>query len=142
MTALSIINGPNLNLLGEREPEIYGTLTLEGLYREMQEKYPKAEFRTFQSNVEGDIINEIHAARKWAKGIVINAGAYSHSSYAIHDAIRSINVPCIEVHLSNVHAREPFRHYSLIAPACVGQISGLGKHSYFLAVEYFLAMGQ
>lgn len=140
MTNISIINGPNLNLLGEREPAIYGTLSLETLNEEIRARFPKNEIRTFQSNVEGEIINAIHDARTWASGIVINAGAYSHTSYAIHDAIKAVKTPCIEVHISNVHARENFRHQSVILPACVGLISGLGKHSYFLAVEYFLAL--
>jgi len=139
MTTISIINGPNLNLLGEREPTIYGSLSLEDLNKEIIAKFPQIEIRTFQSNIEGELIDAIQDARKWASGIVINAGAYSHSSHAIHDAIKGVKVPCIEVHLSNVHARESFRHHSAILPACVGLISGFGKYSYFLAIEYFLA---
>jgi 3-dehydroquinate dehydratase-2 len=138
MTALSIIQGPNLNLLGEREPDIYGSLSLDALHKEISARFPNANIRTFQSNHEGEIVDAIHEARKRATGIIINAGALSHTSLAIHDAIKGVNIPCIEVHISNVYAREPFRHHSAIAPACVGQISGLGKYSYFLAIEYFL----
>lgn len=142
MTALSIIHGPNLNLLGEREPSIYGSWSLEELEKEIGQRFPKLEFKSFQSNYEGEIVDTIHRAREWATGIIINGGALSHTSYAIHDAIKAVKLPCVEVHISNVYARENFRHYSALAPACVGQISGLGKHSYLLAIEYFLANAQ
>ena len=139
--AISIIHGPNLNLLGEREVHIYGTLTLAALNEELTSRFSKHDIRTFQSNHEGAIIDRLHESRTWAKGVVINGAALSHTSYAIQDAIKAIKIPCVEVHLSNVYTREPFRHNSLLAAACVGQISGLGKHSYLLAVEYLLSLG-
>lgn len=142
MTAISIIQGPNLNLLGEREPQIYGHLSLTALHDELVTRFAQHDIRSFQSNYEGAIIDAIHDARKWAFGIVINAGALSHTSYAIHDAIKSVSIPCIEVHLSNVYAREDFRHKSAIAPACIGQISGFGKKSYHLALEYLISQDE
>ena len=138
MTAISIIQGPNLNLLGEREPQIYGDMSLTKLSEVLNKRFPNHDIRSFQSNYEGAIIDALHDARTWAAGIVINAGALSHTSFAIQDAIKAIPTPCIEVHFSNVYKREPFRHQSAIAPACVGQISGLGMMSYVLALEYFL----
>jgi 3-dehydroquinate dehydratase-2 len=141
MTALSIIHGPNLNLLGEREPHFYGSWSLDGLHIEIADRFPNVDIRVFQSNHEGEIVDAIQAARDWASGIIINGGALSHTSYAIHDAIKAVKVPCVEVHISNVYAREAFRHHSVLVPACVGQISGLGKYSYLLAIEYFLAGG-
>lgn len=140
MTTITIIQGPNLNLLGEREPEIYGTLTLEGLHNEIRARFSGHDIRTFQSNHEGAIIDALHDARKHSKGVVINAAALSHSSYAIYDAIKGLRIPCVEVHLTNVHSRESFRHTSMIAKACVGQVAGLGKYSYFAAVEYLLSL--
>jgi 3-dehydroquinate dehydratase-2 len=140
MTSISLIQGPNLNLLGEREPQIYGHLSLNALHDELIDRFPEHDIRCFQSNYEGAIIDAIHDARKWANGIVINAGAFSHTSYAIHDAIKSVSIPCLEVHLSNVYAREHFRHTSVIASACVGQISGLGKMSYHFALEYLIGL--
>lgn len=142
MTTISIIQGPNLNLLGERETQIYGNWTLKDLHKEITAHYPGNDIRTFQSNHEGAIIDAIHECRTWAEGIILNAGAYTHTSYAIRDAISAAKVPCIEVHISNVYAREDFRHHSVIAPACLGQISGLGKSGYFLAVAHFLSLGK
>ncbi|GHT27044.1 3-dehydroquinate dehydratase [Bacteroidia bacterium] len=133
---IQIINGPNLNLLGVREPGIYGTASFEDyLLHELIPLYPGIEISYYQSNVEGEIINKIHETGFDFDGIVLNAGAYTHTSVAIHDAIKSVNTPVIEVHISNVHSREPFRHQSLIAGACKGVIAGFGMDSYRLAIE-------
>ena len=138
---LLIINGPNLNLLGKREPDIYVQQTLDDIETILSGRYHphRAELEFFQSNVEGEIINKIHEAHALQlSGIIINPGAYTHYAIGIHDAIKAISVPVIEVHISNIHAREEFRQKSVIAPAAIGQISGLGVKSYMLAVEYFL----
>jgi 3-dehydroquinate dehydratase-2 len=138
---LLIINGPNLNLLGKREPDVYGDQTLEDLEVILSSRYQgkRAELEFFQSNVEGEIINKIHEAHQnQITGIIINPGAYTHYAIGIHDAVKAITVPVIEVHISNIHAREEFRQKSVIAPAALGQISGLGFKSYMLAIEYFL----
>lgn len=132
---ISIINGPNLNLTGKREPEIYGTQSLESYFQFLAAAYPDVEFTFFQSNIEGEIVDEIQRAGQDADGIVINAGAYSHYSLAIADALRAVPAPAVEVHLSNVYSREPERHHSAIAPACVGMIAGFGLDSYRLAIE-------
>lgn len=132
---ISIINGPNLNLTGQREPEIYGTQSLESYFQFLAAAYPDVEFTFFQSNIEGEIVDEIQRAGQDADGIVINAGAYSHYSLAIADALRAVPAPAVEVHLSNVYSREPERHHSAIAPACVGMIAGFGLDSYRLAIE-------
>lgn len=137
---ISIINGPNLNLTGKREPEIYGTQTLDDYMRLLAAGYPDIEFTFFQSNVEGEIVNEIQRAGFDVDGIIINAGAYSHYSLAIADALRAVPAPAVEVHLSNVYNREPERHHSAIAPACVGMIAGFGLDSYRLAIEALDAM--
>jgi 3-dehydroquinate dehydratase-2 len=137
---ISIINGPNLNLIGQREPEIYGTQSLDGYLQLLVAAYPDVQFSFFQSNCEGDIINEIHRVGFDSDGIVINAGAYSHYSIAIADALRSVTAPAVEVHISNIHAREEYRHHSVLAPACVGVIAGFGLDSYRLAVEALDAM--
>ncbi len=132
-----IINGPNLNMLGIREPEKYGNETLENINTKIV-KYCSAnniEVDFYQSNIEGEIINKIHSARGKFDGIVLNAGAYTHYSYAIRDAIPIAQMPVVEVHLTNVHAREEFRHTSVIAPVCKGQICGFGSNSYLLAVK-------
>lgn len=131
MLKISIINGPNLNLLGSREPEIYGHDTLASIEDHLRKCF-KHELQFFQSNHEGTIVDAIHEARLWADGIIINAGAFTHTSIAIRDAIAAIKVPCVEVHLSNIYARESFRHTSLLASVCVGQISGFGAFSYEL----------
>ena len=137
MTSILVMNGPNLNLLGTRQPEVYGAHTLrdiEALCSETAESLCMS-VRFMQSNHEGALIDEIHAARGSEDGIVLNAGAYSHTSIALHDAILSAEVPTVEVHLSNIHARESFRHKSFITPAAIGIISGFGIHSYALAIE-------
>lgn len=130
-----ILNGPNLNLLGQREPGIYGNGTMEDCVATLKQQYPDVEFSYYQSNVEGLLIDKIHEAAHCADGIVFNAGAYTHTSVALHDAIRAVAVPVVEVHISNVHNREEFRHHSLIAAACKGVICGFGFNSYRLAVE-------
>lgn len=132
-----ILHGPNLNLLGTREPEVYGSLPLDDITARL-EAYASGQgviLRTLQSNHQGALIDAIHDARSWAKGIIINPGGYTHTSVALRDAISSVDLPTVEVHLSNIHAREPFRHKSLIAPVCVGQICGLGWLGYRLALE-------
>jgi 3-dehydroquinate dehydratase-2 len=136
-----IIHGPNLNLLGKREPGVYGNQTLEQINARLQAHAAESgfELKTFQSNSEGALIDSIQDAGEWADGIVINAGAYTHTSIAIHDAIAAVNLPTIEVHLSNVQAREPFRHNSFIAPVCLGTIAGFGWRSYLLGVEGLVA---
>lgn len=134
-----ILHGPNLNLLGTREPEIYGSLTLDNINSRLEE-YASASglsLRIIQSNHEGALIDALHDARGWAQGIVINPGGYTHTSVALRDAISAVAIPTIEVHLSNVAAREPFRHTSLVTPVCVGKISGLGWLGYRLALEWF-----
>lgn len=130
-----IINGPNLNLLGTREPEVYGFSSFEDYLQEIIRFFPDIEFHYFQSNIEGEIINKIHETGFSFDGIILNAGAYTHTSIAIYDAIKGVKTTVIEVHISNVHAREPFRHHSQIAGACKGVIAGFGLDSYRLAVE-------
>lgn len=139
MKRILVIHGPNLNLLGEREPGIYGSDTFDTINQEIIEKGEQMglECEVFQSNHEGAIIDAIHDARMVYDGIIINAGAYTHYSYAIRDAISAIKIPVIEVHLSNIHARDEFRSKSVIAPVCAGQISGFGKNSYFTALYAF-----
>lgn len=133
-----ILNGPNLNLLGKREPAIYGTLTFEDYFKTLKAKYPKVELHYYQSNVEGELINKLHEVGFSFNGIILNAGAYTHTSVAIGDAIKGIETPVIEVHISNVHAREEFRHTSYIAPNAKGVIAGFGMQSYDLALQSFL----
>ena len=139
MMRIQIINGPNINLLGKREPTIYGSVSFEDYYRALKERYPEVEMAYFQSNVEGEMINKIHEVGFSYDGIILNAGAYTHTSIALQDAIRSVTAPVIEVHISNVHAREEFRHKSMIACACRGVICGFGLDSYRLALEALLA---
>ena len=134
-----IINGPNLNLLGVREKGIYGDSSFESYYQTLKARYPQVEFDYFQSNHEGALIDEIHRQGFDVDGIVLNAGAYTHTSIAIADAIRAVKSPVVEVRISNVHSRESYRHVSMIAPACKGVIAGFGLDSYRLAVEALLA---
>ncbi|MEO8150320.1 MAG: type II 3-dehydroquinate dehydratase [Bacteroidia bacterium] len=133
-----IINGPNLNLLGQRETEIYGNQSFENYFEELKSKYPKVDLEFYQSNVEGELINKLHETGFSYKGIIINAGAYTHTSMAIGDAIASIKTPCVEVHISNIFAREDYRHHSYLTPHCKGMITGLGLDVYELALIYFL----
>lgn len=140
MARILIINGPNLNLLGVREPEIYGRLSMEDYIEAIKADYPNVEIDYYQSNHEGDIIDRLHndGFDEELNGIILNAGAYTHTSLAIADAIKAIKTPVIEVHISNVHAREAIRHTSLISPACRGVIAGFGLDSYRLAIEALL----
>ena len=132
---IQIINGPNLNLLGKREPDVYGNLSFESYLLSLKEKYPDVALEYFQSNVEGELVNKIHEIGFSFDGIILNAGAYTHTSIALHDAIKAVTTPVIEVHISNVYARESFRHTSMISAACKGIIAGFGMDSYRLAME-------
>ena len=132
---IQIINGPNINLLGKREPSIYGSVTFEDYLAELRQKYTDIQIDYFQSNIEGELIDKIQQTGVDVDGIILNAGAYTHTSIALQDAIRSVTSPVIEVHISNVHAREAFRHVSMIACACKGVICGFGLNSYRLALE-------
>ena len=133
-----IINGPNLNLLGKREKSVYGDASFESYLETLRARYPHHTIHYYQSNVEGELINQIHACGFSPVGIVLNAGAYTHTSIALSDAIRAVPAPVVEVHISNIHAREPYRHVSMIAAACRGSIAGFGLDSYRLAVEALL----
>lgn len=135
---IAIINGPNLNLIGSRETDIYGSETFEHYFEKLRKKYPTIDFDYFQSNVEGEIINEIQRAGTKMDGIILNAGGYTHTSVAIGDAIAAIKTSVIEVHISNLDAREEFRMINHISAKCKGSITGLGLKGYGLAVEYFL----
>jgi 3-dehydroquinate dehydratase-2 len=135
---IQIINGPNLNLLGKREPTVYGNSSFESYLALLIEGFPSCEISYFQSNVEGLLIDKIHEVGFDFDAIIINAGAYTHTSIALADAIRAVTTPVIEVHISNIHSRESFRHVSMIAPACKGSILGFGLDSYRLAIEAVL----
>ena len=137
---IQIINGPKINLLGKREPSVYGSETFESCLQRLEAQYPSVDFSYFQSNVEGEMIDKIHETGFDFDGIVLNAGAYTHTSIALQDAIRAVTAPVVEVHISNVHKREEFRHKSMISCACVGVICGFGLDSYRLAVEALLNM--
>ena len=141
---IMIINGPNLNLLGERNPDVYGRFTLEKLQSRIAERAAEYNWETefYNSNHEGDIIDCLHNARNHYDAVILNAGAYSHTSYAIRDAIEAISTPVIEVHLSNIYAREPFRHTSVISAVCRGSIVGFGAAGYVLALESLLEMDE
>ena len=141
MMKILILNGPNLNLLGRREPGIYGSSSFDGYLPRLRERYPEVEIAYFQSNVEGEMINKMQEVGFSYDGIVLNAGAYTHTSIALQDCIRSLKTPVIEVHISNVHTREEFRHKSMISCACRGVICGFGLDSYRLAVEALIVDG-
>lgn len=130
-----IINGPNLNLLGQRDKQMYGSKSFESYFEELKIQFPLIDLEFCQSNVEGELINFLHSST--ADGILINAGGYTHTSVSIRDAIDAINIPVVEIHISNVTKREEFRHTSLISPVCVGCILGFGLHSYALGIQYF-----
>lgn len=135
---IQVINGPNLNLLGKREPEIYGSESFESFFSQLQAKYPEVQLSYFQSNVEGELINKIQEVGFSVDGIILNAGGYTHTSVALSDAVASITTPTVEVHISNLYKREEFRHKSILSKSCVGMIAGLGLTGYALAVQYFL----
>ena len=139
MLQLAIVNGPNLNLLGTREPHIYGNQSFEQYFAGLKERYPQAGLQYYQDNVEGELINYLHSCMGKVEGIILNAGAYTHTSIALADAIAAIGIPVVEVHISNVLAREDYRKTSFIAAKCAGSISGLGMEGYALAVQYFLS---
>lgn len=135
---IQIINGPNLNLLGKREPETYGSQSFEDYFAQLKKRFQSADLFYYQSNVEGELINKIHEVGFSFDGIILNAGAYTHTSVAIHDAIAAIKTPVIEVHISNVYAREEFRHKSLITSKCKGLITGFGMEGYAMAIQYLM----
>ena len=138
MKQIEIVNGPNLNLTGIREPEVYGRTTMEELVAGLRERFPEVAIGYFQSNIEGEIIDRLQAVGFSADGIILNAGGYSHTSVAIHDAIAAITTPVIEVHISNIYAREEYRRHSLLSDACRGVICGLGLEGYRFALEGLL----
>ena len=134
-----VLNGPNLNLLGSREPSVYGSTTLAELEKRLKKRYPKVKFEFFQSNSEGEMVDALHKTIKSSvDAVVINPGAYSHYSYAIRDAVSALKIPVVEVHISNVHAREEFRRHSVITPVCKGVVAGFGGFSYELAVQFLV----
>ena len=138
MKRIEIVNGPNLNLTGIRQPEIYGSVTMEQMVATLRARFPEAEIGYYQSNVEGELINRLHEVGFSADGIVLNAGGYSHTSVALHDAIAAITTPVAEVHISNIFAREEYRRHSLLSDVCKGVICGLGLEGYRFAVEALL----
>src|ERR1022692_3009284 len=138
MLQIAIVNGPNLNLLGVREPHIYGRQTFEDYLVILRERFPMADIQYYQSNVEGELINRLHSCMGKVQGVILNAGAYTHTSIAIADAVSAIGIPVVEVHISNVLAREDYRKTSFIAAKCKGSISGLGIDGYALTLQYFI----
>lgn len=134
---IQIINGPNLNLLGIREESIYGSRDFNNYFEALQKRFPENELHYYQSNIEGELINKIHEVGFSFDGIILNAGAYTHTSVALHDALGAIKTKTIEVHISNIYAREEYRHKSLITSKCIGLLSGFGLEGYAMAIEYF-----
>lgn len=141
MPGILVLHGPNLNLLGVREPGVYGKLSLEDINQRLEKSAEKLgfELKTFQSNIEGVLIDALHESQTWAMGVIFNPGGYTHTSVALRDAVAAIQIPVIEVHLSNVASREEFRHISMIAPVCKGTIAGFGWRSYWLALQALAA---
>lgn len=138
MKKILILNGPNLNLLGTREPSVYGNQSFEDYFKGLKSEFPKTQLHYYQSNHEGDLIDKIHEVGFTFDGIIINAGGYSHTSVALADALSAVTTPAVEVHISNVFTREPYRHHSYLTDRCKGMISGLGLKGYELALRYFL----
>lgn len=136
---IQLINGPNLNLLGKREPEVYGSESFESFFATLQAEFPQVVLEHYQSNVEGELINKIQEVGFAVDGIILNAGGYTHTSVAISDAIAAVTAPTVEVHISNLYKREEFRHKSILSKSCVGMIAGLGLRGYALAIQYFLS---
>jgi len=136
---IQIINGPNLNLLGKREPGIYGNQSFDEFFITLKERFPEADLHYYQSNIEGEMVNKLHEVGFDFDGIILNAGGYTHTSVALHDAIAAIKTPVIEVHISNVYGREEFRHKSLITSKCVGLLTGFGMEGYAMALSWFLS---
>lgn len=139
---IHIINGPNLNLLGQREPEIYGKEGFEDILSSLKTIYPALDISYFQSNIEGELIDSLQEHGFSAQGIILNAGAYTHTSVGLGDAVSSISTPVLEVHISNIYAREKFRHHSFLTGKCLGVISGLGVDGYRLAIEHFIKLSE
>lgn len=142
MRQILIINGPNLNLLGKRQPEIYGSKGFEDYFNQLSELFSDVSLSYFQSNHEGELIDKIHEVGFTFDGIVINAGGYTHTSVALADALSSVKTPAVEVHISNIHAREAFRHHSYLSPVCKGMICGLGLKGYELAIQYLIDLSK
>ncbi|WP_266367478.1 type II 3-dehydroquinate dehydratase [Tellurirhabdus rosea] len=140
MKRILILNGPNLNLVGKREPEIYGSVSILDYIKSIESQFSDVQFHYFQSNHEGELIDKIHELGYTIDGIVINAGAYTHTSVALADALSAVKAPAVEVHISNIHARESFRHHSYLTPKCRGIVAGLGLMGYELAVRYLLSL--
>lgn len=141
MLNIAIINGPNLNLLGTRETDIYGNMPFEAYLEKLKRAYPGVSFSYYQSNVEGELVNHLHSSRGQVQGIIFNGAGYTHTSVALADAIAAIDIPVVEVHISNIYAREEYRKISLTASKCVGCITGLGLTGYELALQYFINSG-